>query len=448
MASQIDIGQELAGVSAVRRPVAGRSSTTSGRRSRSSGSSPASERSARASSAAGFHVILDGEAEWRVDGQLADRTATTLVVDQADDAQARRLVRRAVDPLRRAVDLRRRCAIARCTASCSPPRISRPFLFRYPQVMFRLLLGEARRLRDPMRWQDERTDRIPRATTRSWSSAPGPGGLQLSYELRRIGVEHALISQDEGPGGMFRRFPLFHRLEHLVAALRDRPARVDGVLPLRLEQPGHGESPSTARSSRSSWTASTTSRAASEMHDALVAFAERAGIDARYELPLGVDAAGGRLASCWGRPTASTGATIAVFAVGMSEPWRPPTPGIELVSHYDDLKDRDAGVLRGQADLHHRQAQLGVRDRRLAAARGRRRSILGSPHHVRPSIVTGVPTPPRARYLEVLEDHLLRRRQLRRRLRDRADRAQTATAGGCTRRERRSRARWSSTSTR
>ena len=27
----------------------------------------------------GFHVILDGEAEWRVDGQLADRTATTLL---------------------------------------------------------------------------------------------------------------------------------------------------------------------------------------------------------------------------------------------------------------------------------------------------------------------------------------------------------------------------------
>ena len=27
------------------------------------------------------------------------------------------------------------------------------FLFGYPQVMFRLLLGEARRLRDPLRWQ-------------------------------------------------------------------------------------------------------------------------------------------------------------------------------------------------------------------------------------------------------------------------------------------------------
>jgi hypothetical protein len=31
--------------------------------------------------------------------------------------------------------------------------------------------------------------------------------------------------------------------------------------------------------------------------------------------------------------------------------------------------------------------------------------ICASPHHVRPSVVTSVPTPPRARYLEVLEDH-------------------------------------------
>ena len=40
----------------------------------------------------------------------------------------------------------------------------------------------------------------------------GPGGLQVSYSLRRLGVEHALISADEAPGGMFRRFPFFQRL--------------------------------------------------------------------------------------------------------------------------------------------------------------------------------------------------------------------------------------------
>ncbi len=40
----------------------------------------------------------------------------------------------------------------------------------------------------------------------------GPGGLQTSYYLRHLGIEHAVISADPAPGGMFRRFPFFQRL--------------------------------------------------------------------------------------------------------------------------------------------------------------------------------------------------------------------------------------------
>ena len=40
----------------------------------------------------------------------------------------------------------------------------------------------------------------------------GPGGLQASYCLSRLGVDCATISQDDGPGGMFRQFPIFQRL--------------------------------------------------------------------------------------------------------------------------------------------------------------------------------------------------------------------------------------------
>src|SRR2546429_14326 len=40
----------------------------------------------------------------------------------------------------------------------------------------------------------------------------GPGGLQLSYALNGLGVRHAVISSDERPGGMFRRWPFFQRL--------------------------------------------------------------------------------------------------------------------------------------------------------------------------------------------------------------------------------------------
>jgi CRP-like cAMP-binding protein len=100
----------------------------------------------------GFHVILDGEAEWRVDGELVDRTATTLITTRPlllkrgdwfgeltilfDEPSISDVI--AATPLR--------CIVL-------PPQELEPFLFGYPQVMYRLLLGEARRLRDPLRWQ-------------------------------------------------------------------------------------------------------------------------------------------------------------------------------------------------------------------------------------------------------------------------------------------------------
>src|SRR2546430_4173628 len=40
----------------------------------------------------------------------------------------------------------------------------------------------------------------------------GPGGLQISYSLSRLGVKHAAISADENAGGMFRKWPFFQRL--------------------------------------------------------------------------------------------------------------------------------------------------------------------------------------------------------------------------------------------
>ena len=40
----------------------------------------------------------------------------------------------------------------------------------------------------------------------------GPGGLQVSHALSEVGIEHAVISQDPSPGGMFRRWPFFQRL--------------------------------------------------------------------------------------------------------------------------------------------------------------------------------------------------------------------------------------------
>ena len=51
----------------------------------------------------------------------------------------------------------------------------------------------------------------------------GPGGLQTSYCLGRLGVRHAAISADPGPGGMFRRVPLFERLISWTHVAADVP---------------------------------------------------------------------------------------------------------------------------------------------------------------------------------------------------------------------------------
>src|SRR5262249_20263714 len=40
----------------------------------------------------------------------------------------------------------------------------------------------------------------------------GPGAIQVSYALRQHGIDHAAISADPVPGGMFRRWPFFQRL--------------------------------------------------------------------------------------------------------------------------------------------------------------------------------------------------------------------------------------------
>ena len=36
--------------------------------------------------------------------------------------------------------------------------------------------------------------------------------MQLAYSLSRLGVEHAALSADDAPGGMFRKWPLFQRM--------------------------------------------------------------------------------------------------------------------------------------------------------------------------------------------------------------------------------------------
>ena len=160
----------------------------------------------------------------------------------------------------------------------------------------------------------------------------GPGGLQTSYCLSRLGVAHAVLSADEEPGGMFRRFPLFERLISWTHPSADVPQgsrafeahdqnslvadeRELGALVLERLGDDH------RRPSRD------------EMAAGLQAFADRARVAVRF---------GCRWESTRQEEDSLVLVTsdgeyrcaVAVFAIGMTEPWVPPIPGLELPMHY------------------------------------------------------------------------------------------------------------------
>ncbi len=101
----------------------------------------------------GFYIILGGEAAWLVGGRRAERAASI------------------AGQMPKPVTLQRGDWFGELSVLFDEPSISdvvavtpmrmlvlpghelEQFLFRFPKVMFRLLKGEARRLRDPERWR-------------------------------------------------------------------------------------------------------------------------------------------------------------------------------------------------------------------------------------------------------------------------------------------------------
>ena len=166
----------------------------------------------------------------------------------------------------------------------------------------------------------------------------GPGGLQASYYLSRLGIEHAVLSADPAPGGMFRTFPFFQRLlswtkPHARHAHDSREYERYDLNSLVAFEPenravmaplmdGSSEFPSRA-----------------EMEASLVEFSARAGLRVRYETSwLGTSRDGDTYVL-----HTSDGdyrAPVLVFAVGVAEPRLPDDiPGIEHAIHYVDTRD-------------------------------------------------------------------------------------------------------------
>jgi thioredoxin reductase len=235
----------------------------------------------------------------------------------------------------------------------------------------------------------------------------GPGGLQVSYCLSRLGIDHAVLSADDAPGGMFRRWPFFQRLlswtkpfapvPHLDPAyqrydwnslLADEPEH-QAIMPGLMD--GASYFPSRP-----------------EMQQNLETFASRTGIAIRY--------------GCrWTRTRRETSASgdeefvlettdgefrapTIIFAVGVAEPHVPDTPGIELATHYAGTRPAETYADRSVFIIGKQNSGFELASGLLQWAR---QIVLSSPSPAKYSVNTKSLVGVRARYLQPVEDHVL-----------------------------------------
>ncbi len=227
----------------------------------------------------------------------------------------------------------------------------------------------------------------------------GAGGLQTAYSLDRLGVSYALISADDAPGGMFRRLPIFERLISWT-----KPGAPVGPDAEAFERYDHNSLLADEPENRGlvaqfmDRTYDVPSRA--EMEAGLDAFVTRTGLQVRY--------------GCAWRATRreSDGDLVletsdgeyrcraAVFALGITEPWKPAMPGAEHAPHY--VETRPPAEYRGR-----RVAIIGKRNSGFEVANGllpwAAEVVLLSPRPVKTA--TLALTPIRTRYLQPYDEY-------------------------------------------
>ena len=229
----------------------------------------------------------------------------------------------------------------------------------------------------------------------------GPGGLQLSYSLSRLGIDHAVISEDEGAGGMFRRFPLFERL---VTWSKPYATTTKGS----REYEWHDWNSLLAAPAEQVLVAdfmdgSSYFPARAEMQSALEGFVKKAGIRVRYGCrweSTSADEKGFRLTTSDGDYTSP----VAVFAIGVSKPYKPANiPGLEVVPHYMDVKDPAQYSNKRVFIIGKHNSGFEIADGLLSQAR---QIYLASPSPSKLSILAFTTDSARARYIQPFEDHV------------------------------------------
>ena len=234
----------------------------------------------------------------------------------------------------------------------------------------------------------------------------GPGGLQASYSLERLGVGHAVISEDAAPGGMFRRWPFFQRLlswtkPHAPAPRGSRAyERYDWNSLLGEDAPTRALQPEFMDG-----TSYFPSRP--EMEANLAAFADRGRVTVRYgcrwtATRLDEGAAGRRFVV-----DTSDGeyrAEVLIVAVGVAEPRTPPGPGMEYARHYADVQPADQYADKRVFIIGKQNSGFELANGLLPWAR---QLVLASPSTARLSVDTRSLVGVRARYVQPYEDHVL-----------------------------------------
>jgi thioredoxin reductase len=234
----------------------------------------------------------------------------------------------------------------------------------------------------------------------------GPGGLQVSRALREVGVAHAVLSRDPGPGGMFRRWPFFQRLLSWTkphapvergtrayerydwnSLLADDPAAV-ALQPMFMD--GSSYFPSRP-----------------EMEANLVAFAERAAVAVRYDcawLATRLEGDARKMTFALETSDGEYRCQVLILAVGVAEPHLPELPGIELAHHYAHVRPAESYAGRRVFILGKQNSGFELANGLLPWAR---QLVLASPSSARLSVDTRSLVGVRARYVQPYEDHVL-----------------------------------------
>jgi thioredoxin reductase len=227
----------------------------------------------------------------------------------------------------------------------------------------------------------------------------GPGGLQAAYSLARTGIERvAVLTRDDAPGGMFRRFPVYQRL---ISWTRPEAPFAHGTR--EYEWYDHnslvGVEPAHRALMPSFMDRTMDLPTRAEMEAALVEFAERGAVRVRYGCEWqATRREGERLVLT--TSDGDYGCRVAVFALGVTEPWRPSIPGLEDAPHYVETRspERYAGK---------RVLIVGKRNSGFEVAHGllpwAREITLVSPRPVETAVLAFSPL--RVRYLQPYEEH-------------------------------------------